>query len=134
MSNTGSMTVATHPNGIAPVPDGRYRFGAKGGISAQAWQTAWDMLKRTAWTNGAELAEKVAEQHGLKTSSVAELLSRMRASGTIERKMIPVETTYQRGGGYTANRPRVHYRIARKYRAILVDQEMTAEEAAQDDR
>lgn len=133
MSNTGSMatqtpppglefkspdsTGAVHPNGPAPTrspgqnKSGTFTLGGKGGKGALAWQHIWDQLSRTEWRNGAALAEDAAARFGLKKVSVVELLSRMRASGVIEQKMIPVETHYGRGKGYVARRPRVHYRI-----------------------
>jgi hypothetical protein len=107
------MKVIERPNGIAPIPDGSYRFGAKGGRMAQAWQYVWDRLDRTHWRNGQELADQAAEAFDVKRASVAEMLSRMRGAGVLEQELIPVDTTYRRGGGsYVANRPRVHYRIA----------------------
>jgi hypothetical protein len=108
------MAVIERPNGIAPVPSGTYRFGAKGGRMAQAWQYVWNRLDHTTFKNGQELADLAAKEFGVKRASVAEMLSRMRSTGVLEQELIPVPTTYSRGKGYTANRPRVHYRIAQQ--------------------
>lgn len=107
------MTVQTHPNGIAPVSSGQYKLGAKGGRMAKAWQYIWDRLDRTEWKGSLELAGEAAVEFGLKPVSVSEMLCRMRASGVIEQTMIATPTEYvRRGKPFTANRPRVHYRIA----------------------
>jgi hypothetical protein len=103
----------THPNGIAPTTSGNYRLGAKGGRMALAWQDIWDELSLTDWKGGLELAREAAAKHHLKTISISEMLCRMRAAGTLEQEMIEAETTYVRyGKSFTANRKRVHYRIA----------------------
>jgi hypothetical protein len=107
------MATVTYTNGEAPTNLGTYRLGAKGGRMAQAWQQAWDQLSRTEWTDGLELARTVAEANGLKPISVTEMFCRMRAAGALEQEMLPASTTYLRGGKeYTAQRKRVHYRIA----------------------
>jgi hypothetical protein len=106
------MAVIKRPNGVAPIPSGTYHFGAKGGRMAQAWQYVWDRLDHTTFKNGQELADLAAKEFGVKRASVAEMLSRMRSTGVLEQELIPVPTIYARGAGYTANRPRVHYRIA----------------------
>ena len=113
------METSTRPNGDAPTTSpganrgGTFRLGAKGGKGADAWQYVWDRLDRTDWKRGDLLAQEAAQEFGLKLTSVVELLSRMRAQGNLDQKMIPIETTYLRyGKPYTANRPRVHYRIA----------------------
>ncbi len=117
MRNTGLME-STQPNGPAPTTSpgankgGTFRMGAKGGKGAQAWQCAWDRLSRTEWTRSDLLVKELMALFDLKRTSIVELLSRMRMAGFLEQKMIPVATTYARGKGYTANRPRVHYRIA----------------------
>lgn len=118
MSNTGSMNVATRPNGIAPtgltLHGGRkISLGGKGGRLAQAWQHIWDQLDRKTWVSSSALAEDAAEKFGLKPVSVTEMLCRMRATGVLEQKMVILPTTYHRGGkDIIMNRPRVHYRIA----------------------
>ena len=107
------MDIITHPNGIAPVSSGQYQLGAKGGRMAQAWQHIWDQLDREDWKGSLELAEEAAAKFNLKKVSVSEMLCRMRASGVIEQRMIAKPTTYVRKDKpFTANRPRVHYRIA----------------------
>lgn len=113
------MKTDTRPNGIAPARSigvnkgGSFQLGAKGGRTALAWQYVWDRLDREEWRYGLDLAQAAAAEFDLKLVSVIELLSRMRATGAIEQKMIPVPTTYVRyGKAFVANRPRVHYRIA----------------------
>jgi hypothetical protein len=113
------METDSLPNGLAPARSigvnkgGSFQLGAKGGRTALAWQYVWDRLDRTEWRYGLTLAEEAANEYGLKLVSVIELLSRMRASGAIEQKMIAVPTTYVRyGKPFTAQRKRVHYRIA----------------------
>lgn len=112
------MDTVTHPNGTAPNTSlganraGTFRMGAKGGRTAEAWQYVWDRLDRTEFQRGDLLATEVAEKFDLKYSSVMELLSRMRRIGFLEQVMKPVETHYGRGKGFTANRMRLHYRIA----------------------
>lgn len=112
------MATVTLPNGLAPnvlnwsgAKTGTFRLGAKGGRMAAAWQDAWNGLSRTEWTRADVLADQVSRAHDIKPTTIKELFSRMRAQGVLEQKMIPVPTTYARGKGYTANRPRVHYRI-----------------------
>ncbi len=108
-----AVNLTAHPNGIAPLPAGNYRFGAKGGRMAQAWQFVWDRLDRATWVSGQELADKAAAAFDLKPVSVTEMLSRMRGTGVLEQKMVPLLTEYLRyGKPYVAYRPRVHYRIA----------------------
>lgn len=113
------MTKEAHPNGTAPMRSlganrgGSFRLGAKGGRGADAWQYIWDRLDRDEWRFGLDLAKEAAEKFNLKPVSVIEMLSRMRASGVIEQKKLPVPTTYHRGGeDIVMQRPRVHYRIA----------------------
>jgi len=120
MSNTGSMQTTTQPNGAAPtkvlLADGRdITLGGKGGRLALAWQHVWDRLDRTEWKSARDLAESAAEEYDLKRISVTEMLCRMATSGVLEQKMIPLPTTYHRGGkDIVMQRPRVHYRIADK--------------------
>jgi 7-cyano-7-deazaguanine synthase in queuosine biosynthesis len=113
------MNATTHPNGIAPTRSvgsnkgGTFEIGAKGGRHALAWQYIWDRLDRTEWRYARELAEQAAAEYDLKVVSIIEMLSRMRAAGALEQKMLPIPTTYvQRTRTFTANRNRVHYRIA----------------------
>lgn len=107
------------PNGDAPTTSpganrgGTFRMGAKGGRTAQAWQWIWDQLSTTDWTYGDTLADRASQQFDLGKLTVVELLARMRKAGHLEQKMIPVQTFYARGEkGFTAARPRAHYRIA----------------------
>lgn len=111
------MNATLHPNGAAPTTSpganrgGTFRMGAKGGRTAQAWQWIWDQLTTTDWTYGDDLAIRAADRYDLGKPTVVELLARMRKAGNLEQKLIPVPTVYARGKGFTANRPRVHYRI-----------------------
>lgn len=113
------MKMETMPNGVAPTRaligrgDASFQLGAKGGRTAQAWQYVWDRLDREQWRYGLDLAEEAAKKFDLKLTSVTELLSRMRSSGVLEQKMLPIPTTYVRyGKKFVAQRKRVHYRIA----------------------
>lgn len=130
MSNTRSMTTSIRPNGIAPVSSGAYKLGAKGGRMASAWQYIWDRMSTTEWRSSSELAQDAAQAFGLKPVTLSEMLCRMRASGVIEQKDIPIPTEYVRKRGrregesiaqyaavpasiFTSQRKRPHYRIKR---------------------
>lgn len=84
------------PNGIAPIPDGPFRFGAQDGAVARAWQYVWDRLDRTQAKDGRELADLAAKHYSLKPLSVVAVLHRMATAGVLEREAREVKVTAER--------------------------------------
>lgn len=105
------MTTRIMPNGPAPT-GGRYRFGAKGGRMADAWQFIWDRLDADEYRDGVQLAEQAAVTFRVLPVSIISHLHRMAKEGHLETDLRPVDTMVLRGGReFPSRRKRTHYRI-----------------------
>ena len=99
------------PNGPAPEGD-RFRMGARGGVTAQAWQYFWDRLDRHEFQDGTELAREAAERFGIKDTSVISHLRLAVREGWLDTENRWVEVPVMWAGQETMRRRRrTFYRI-----------------------
>jgi hypothetical protein len=106
------MTETTaRPNGAAPEGD-RFRMGARGGRTGQAWQYVWDRLDRVEYRDGVELAHEAADHYGLKYTSVASHLRLAVREGYLatENREVTVPVV-KHGVEKLGSRVRTFYRI-----------------------
>lgn len=85
------------PNYLTGYPSPTRKLG-------KAWAAIWAELNAADWTDGVELADRVAKDVGLVPVTLISLMTRAAAAGILDRKLVKVETP--RGP-----RSRTHYRI-----------------------
>lgn len=106
--------MSDHPNGAAPAGD-KFRMGARGGATSQAWQYIWDRLDRTEFRDGTELAREAADECSIKDTSIIShlrLAVRERWLETCNREVVvPV---VRNGQTHHYKRMRTFYRIGRR--------------------
>lgn len=90
-------------------------MGARGGITAQAWQYFWDRLDRNEFRDGTQLAREAAEHFGLKDTSVISHLRLAAREGWLdtENRWVEVPVLWQ-GQERMRRRLRTFYRIGQR--------------------
>lgn len=107
----------SRPNGKAPTR-AEFELGAKGGLTAMAWQYVWDRLSSTEWTNAGEIAEEAGKKFHILPQSIRTQMYAAVRDGHLESELRQMDKkAFRNGKEFTTKRKVTFYRIKAAERA-----------------